>query len=222
LFYLNYRKYVYPSWLSDLQDFLANYTEEPSLFMSKVADIAKDLNILDLERVRKYIFNKKVINLSQPVLSLEDYLTLLTFALNSGQSKIGPDHKLDIFVSRRLSVNAFKELSSHPQDTPSDVPIDLAMRFMETCKFSQKSSAIKVESLHIREFTWRDYISFFEPAASTFYLKLRKGGKRVEISAFLVPKILNFWPKFGDIFDKLGLLEDDWIVRLMITLMISP
>jgi hypothetical protein len=145
--------------------------------------------------------------LSQPVLSLDDYLSLLKIALNS----VGPDHKLDIFGSGRLSVTAYKELSSPPIDTSNEVDISLANHYMETCKFSQKSTAKNVEN-HISDVTWRNYTSFFEPSASTFYLKLKKGGKRVDLSSFLVPKILNFWPNFAEIFDKLALLEDDWMV----------
>jgi hypothetical protein len=140
-------------------------------------------------------------------LSLDDYLSLLKIALSS----VGPDHKLAIFGSGRLSVTAFKELSSPPPDMSSEVDISLAVHYMETCKFSQKFTAKNVEN-QIQDVTWRNYVSFFEPSASAFYLKLKKGGKRVDLSSFIVPKILNFWPKFADVFDKLALLEDDWMV----------
>lgn len=140
-------------------------------------------------------------------------MSLLKISQNLVQSSILPDHKLDVFGSGRLSANAFRELSMPPVETPSEIPMEVAVDYLETCKFSQHSTSNNVE-LEIRDYTWRDYMSFFEPAASTFYLKLRKGSRKIQVSSFLIPKILYFWPKYDDIFGKLGLVEDDWIVKL--------
>lgn len=158
---------------------------------------------------------------SPSLLSLDNYLSLLEVCaclvnerrINEKKTVL-PEHKSALLGSGLSSLRALKYLLNPPIHQNTAIQMDVLSRYLEKFKFSQKTAGAGSEA-QICEFTWKDFLMSFEPSTSTSYLKLRKRNRKAGLSSFLIRKILHFWPEFDDIFEKLGLMEEDWIVYLI-------